>query len=37
NYKAMRAAIRKAVENQPTLEEILTEKESARHPFRYAP
>ncbi len=37
NYKAMRAAIRKALENQPTLEEILTEKESARHPFRYAP
>ena len=37
NYKAMRAAIRKAVEGRPTLEELLHEKEAARHPFRYAP
>jgi 5,6,7,8-tetrahydromethanopterin hydro-lyase len=37
NYKAMRAAIRKAVEGRPTLEELLQERESARHPFRYAP
>ncbi|MGQ9586203.1 MAG: 4-hydroxy-tetrahydrodipicolinate synthase [Anaerolineae bacterium] len=37
NYKAMRAAIRKAIEGRPTLEEVLHEKEAARHPFRYAP
>ena len=37
NYKAMRAAIRKAIEGRPTLEELLSEKEAARHPFRYAP
>ncbi|MGQ9458945.1 MAG: formaldehyde-activating enzyme, partial [Anaerolineae bacterium] len=37
NYKAMRAAIRKAVEGRPTLEELLREKGAARHPFRYAP
>jgi 5,6,7,8-tetrahydromethanopterin hydro-lyase len=37
NYKAMRAAIRKAVEGRPTLDELLHERESARHPFRYAP
>ncbi len=37
NYKAMRGAIRKAIERRPTLEELLNEKEAARHPFRYAP
>jgi len=37
NYKAMRAAIRKAIESRPTLEEIIREKEAFRHPFRYAP
>jgi 4-hydroxy-tetrahydrodipicolinate synthase len=37
NYKAMRGAIRKALEGRPTLRELLTEKEAARHPFRYAP
>jgi len=37
NYKAMRGAIRKALEGRPTLEELVAEKESARHPFRYAP
>jgi 4-hydroxy-tetrahydrodipicolinate synthase len=37
NYKAMRAAIRKAIEGRPTLEELINEKEAARHPFRYAP
>ena len=37
NYKAMRHAIRKAIEGRPTLEELLNEKEAARHPFRYAP
>jgi formaldehyde-activating enzyme len=37
NYKAMRGAIRKAIEGRPTLQELVAEKESARHPFRYAP
>nr|MBC7245502.1 4-hydroxy-tetrahydrodipicolinate synthase [Chloroflexota bacterium] len=37
NYKAMRAAIRKAIEGRPTLEEMLHERQAVRHPFRYAP
>ena len=37
NYKAMRGAIRKAVEGRPTAEELIREKAAARHPFRYAP
>ncbi len=37
NYKAMRGAIRKALEGRPTLRELVAEKEAARHPFRYAP
>jgi len=37
NYKAMRAAIRKAIEGRPTLDALLYEKQAARHPFRYAP
>ena len=37
NYKAMRGAIRKALEGRPTLHELIAEKEAARHPFRYAP
>ena len=37
NYKAMRAAIRKAIEGRPTLEDLLQERQAARHPFRYAP
>jgi len=37
NYKAMRGAIRKALEERPSLQELVTEKEAARHPFRYAP
>jgi len=37
NYKAMRGAIRKALEGRPTVEELVAEKEAARHPFRYAP
>lgn len=37
NYKAMRGAIRKAIENRPTLKELVEEMEAARHPFRYAP
>ena len=37
NYKAMRHAIRKAIENRPTMEEILENKERAKHPFKYSP
>ena len=37
NYKAMRHAIRKAIEGRPTIEEILENKERAKHPFRYTP
>ena len=37
NYKAMRQAVRKAIEGRPTPGELVNEKVSARHPFRYAP
>ncbi len=37
NYKAARHAIRKALEDRPTVEELIAEKAAARHPFRYAP
>ena len=37
NYKAMRGAIRKALEGRPTVQELISEKDAARHPFRYAP
>lgn len=37
NYKAVRQAVRKAIEGRPTTPELLNEKDAARHPFRYAP
>lgn len=37
NYKAMRHALRKAIENRPGIEELLQNKERAKHPFRYTP
>jgi len=37
NYKAMRHAVRKAIENRPTMQEILENKERAKHPFKYSP
>jgi formaldehyde-activating enzyme len=37
NYKATRNAIRKAMESQPGVDEVLENKESARHPFRNDP
>ncbi|MHA2297898.1 MAG: 4-hydroxy-tetrahydrodipicolinate synthase [Candidatus Hodarchaeales archaeon] len=37
NYKAMRHAIRKAMENRTTLEENLENKRNARHPFQNDP
>jgi formaldehyde-activating enzyme len=37
NYKATRHAIRRAIEERPTTEEIQKVKDNARHPFRYSP
>jgi formaldehyde-activating enzyme len=37
NYKAMRHALRKAVESRPGIGELLENKERAKHPFRYTP
>jgi 5,6,7,8-tetrahydromethanopterin hydro-lyase len=37
NYKAMRHAIRRAVEGRPTMEELLENKDRAKHPFKYTP
>jgi 4-hydroxy-tetrahydrodipicolinate synthase len=37
NYKAMRGALRKAVEGRPTLSELVAEKHAARNPYRNAP
>jgi len=37
NYKAMRHAIRKAIENRPTTEEMLENKERSKHPYKYTP
>ena len=37
NYKAMKHALRKAVENRPSIDELLQNKERAKHPFRYTP
>jgi len=37
NYKAMRHAVRKAMEGRPTADEIIENKERAKHPFKYTP
>jgi 4-hydroxy-tetrahydrodipicolinate synthase len=37
NYKAIRHAIRKAIENRPTTEEMLENKERSKHPYKYTP
>ncbi len=37
NYKAIRHAIRKAMEGRPTVDELLEDKERAKHPFKYTP
>ena len=37
NYKAMRHSIRKAMEGRPNIDDLLENKERARHPFRYTP
>jgi 5,6,7,8-tetrahydromethanopterin hydro-lyase len=37
NYKAMRHAIRRAVEGRPTIDEIVANKDRSKHPFKYSP
>jgi formaldehyde-activating enzyme len=37
NYKAMRHAIRKAIEGRPTVDELIENKDRAKHPFKYTP
>jgi formaldehyde-activating enzyme len=37
NYKAMRHALRKAVEGRPSVDEVLENKDRSRHPFKYTP
>ncbi|WXG43558.1 MAG: 4-hydroxy-tetrahydrodipicolinate synthase [Promethearchaeati archaeon SRVP18_Atabeyarchaeia-1] len=37
NWKAMRQAIRRAMEGRPTAEELERDKEAARHPFKHTP
>ncbi|NIO36264.1 formaldehyde-activating enzyme [Candidatus Bathyarchaeota archaeon] len=37
NYKAMRHAIRKAIEGRPTINELIENKDRAKHPFKYTP
>jgi len=37
NYKAMRHAVRKAVEGRPTVDEVLENKDRSKHPFKYTP
>lgn len=37
NYKAMRHAIRRAIENRPTMKELIENKDRSKHPFKYTP
>ena len=37
NYKAMRHAIRRAIEGRPSVGEVLENKDRSRHPFKYTP
>jgi len=37
NYKAMRHAVRRAIEGRPTVEEVMENKERSKHPFKYTP
>jgi formaldehyde-activating enzyme len=37
NYKAMRHAVRKAVESRPGVEELIENKDRSKHPFKYTP
>jgi len=37
NYKAMRHAIRKAIEGRPSVDELIENKDRSKHPFKYTP
>ncbi|MFX1265672.1 MAG: formaldehyde-activating enzyme [Promethearchaeota archaeon] len=37
NFRAVRFAIRRAIENRQSVDEIIARKDSARHPFAYNP
>jgi len=37
NYKAMRHAIRKAIEGRPSINELIENKDRSKHPFKYTP
>lgn len=37
NYKAMKHAIKRAMENRPTTNEIIENKDRSKHPFKYTP
>ncbi|MEM3459113.1 MAG: 4-hydroxy-tetrahydrodipicolinate synthase [Candidatus Bathyarchaeia archaeon] len=37
NYKAMRHAIRKAIEGRPNIDELIENKDRSKHPFKYTP
>lgn len=37
NYKAMRHAIRKALEGRPGIDELIENKDRSKHPFKYTP
>jgi len=37
NYKAMRHAIRKAIESRPNMDELVENKDRSKHPFKYTP
>jgi len=37
NYKAMRHAVRRAIEGWPSVQELTENKELAKHPFKYTP
>jgi len=37
NYKAMRHAIRKAIEGRPSVDEVVENKDRSKHPFKYTP
>ncbi|MFX1317545.1 MAG: 4-hydroxy-tetrahydrodipicolinate synthase [Promethearchaeota archaeon] len=37
NYKAMRHALRRAIEGRPSIDELLSDKEYAKHPFKWEP
>jgi 5,6,7,8-tetrahydromethanopterin hydro-lyase len=37
NYKAVRHAVRKAMEGRPSMDELIENKDRSKHPFKYTP